>query len=115
MGREVNATPDARDVLEFEASRGHLPIETRSHEIRERFGVSPLAFYSALNRLLDSDAVAAAHPRIAAALRDRRDQRSARRNTQPPIERVVPDPQPEKVVPASEPEKVVPEPEVERR
>jgi hypothetical protein len=67
-------------VLRFEADwidRPYGPSKARA--IRATFGVSPTRFYSELNRMLDSDALALAYPWLVSPLRDRRRRRAAAR------------------------------------
>lgn len=105
------------EVFRFEVLISHCSFATKARAIRENFGVSPVKFYSELNRMLDSDALAAAYPWFVSLLRQRRAQRARMRRGEgaPPIEKAVPQTETEKSVPSPETETVTPKPEVERR
>ena len=76
------ATPymeSAAEVLAFEERWPSPHRSAKAAAIRTRFGLNAARYYSILNRLLDSDEVAAAYPEAVGRLRARRARRTARR------------------------------------
>ena len=76
-GRAAGLTDLERAVLDLE-SRTWRHAGAKDHEIRERLGVSPTAYYQMLNGLLDREAALAYRPLLVTRLLRSRGTRRAR-------------------------------------
>jgi len=75
---EAGLTRDQARILELEQCAWSTP-GAKAAVIRDRLGMTPTAYYQALNELIDSEAACRAFPVLVNQLRERRAQRRRRR------------------------------------